>query len=153
MVSKLLKSALLKSALIVALMSAIMTTFVAVSARMYFGSIAAASAFARGDEIFVERPNQDLGEVVAGENQNIYFNITNLTSHPIKLTGSRMSCSCTTAQSMPESLPAHNVTPLRINFKPPTSRKNQAVVEHVNIFVNSSMLELRLSFKANIARN
>jgi len=116
----------------------------------YFRSFAAAASFARGDEVFLEEASQELGVVREGEKRTIDFRLRNLTSQPIKILDSRMSCSCTSAQMLPESMLPGQITLVHIAFDPPASKRGQRVTELVKLFTSSSQVELNMSFSAMI---
>jgi len=141
-----------KSVLIGLALAAVLICSSGIFARSFFGSIAAASAFAMGNEIFLERPVQALGKVCLGEKRTVEFPVRNLSSRPIALIGSRISCSCTTGQSWPDSLPAWSVSILRVEFAPTEFKEGQAATEQVRVFTNSVNPELTMAFTANISQ-
>ena len=62
---------ILKSVLVGLVVAAVLIGSIGLGARSFFGSIAAASAFAMGSEVFVERPVQALGTVPLGEKRTV----------------------------------------------------------------------------------
>jgi hypothetical protein len=86
--------------------SAILLIVVCFAALRWLGSIDAAQAFLRGDELAVIPSSVDLGECAAGEAKEIQVQVVNLSSSPITLTGAYTSCSCIAVSTLPATIAA-----------------------------------------------
>ncbi len=116
-----------------------------------FGSPRAAWAYARGERILIDGRTQDLGEVRSGETRKVRYALTNLSSRPVRILGSRMSCTCTVAESLPEACMPGGKTIIRLDFSPSPSMANQTVDEIVRLFTDeANNPELVLTFTARV---
>ncbi len=86
--------------------SAILLFVVCFVAWRWLGSIDAAQAFLRGDELAVIPSSVDLGECAAGEAKEIQIQVVNISSSPITLTGAYTSCSCIAVSALPVTVDA-----------------------------------------------
>lgn len=86
--------------------SAIILFIVCFAAWRLLGSIAGVQAFLRGDELAVIPSSVNLGECVADEAKEIKFQVVNISSSPITLTGAYTSCSCIAVSALPATVDA-----------------------------------------------
>ena len=118
-------------------------------ARHRYGSFAATRAVVSGQRIYTETPMKSLGEVSVGEIRPVEFVARNLTSRPIGIIGSRMSCTCTTANGLPSSLPAGETRVIRLNYSPSQAKPGAGDTEVVRLFTDDPVdRELILTFTA-----
>lgn len=72
---------------------------------MKYGSLGGARARFAGASLYCERPQQEVGPVAAGELVEAQYQLTNLTSGPVKIYGAHTECSCTVVEQLPLEIP------------------------------------------------
>jgi hypothetical protein len=70
-----------------------------------FGSIAAAMAYIRGDELFAVERVASFGTLAPGESRRLAFRLINTSHRSIRVVGARPSCSCMTVEGIPLVIP------------------------------------------------
>ena len=129
-----------------------MTSVIAASGSYYFDSTAAAVAFIRGESLYVDGAERDLGEVRSGEARLVRYRLTNLTRSSIRFLGSQSSCECTTVGPIPSSLlPAESVI-IEVTYKPENVVAGRAYWGKLVLFSDDPRHhELQLTFSARVA--
>ncbi|HEX4413159.1 MAG TPA: DUF1573 domain-containing protein [Lacipirellulaceae bacterium] len=97
----------------------------------HFGSLAAARAFVRGDELAVLPAAIDLGACAEGGVRSVQFQVINMTGKPLALTGIHTSCSCIVASALPATIGGHAIFPLELTIHSP---------EHAGFFHREAIL-------------
>lgn len=83
-------------------------------AWLQFGSLSKGLAFAKGDRLFVDAPIKTIGALTPGEAKSVTFEVANLSGVPIIVLGAKSSCTCTTAEKLPLSIPAGARRPFQV---------------------------------------
>lgn len=88
-----------------------------------YGSISAALGVWRGQGLQVDARIKSLGEVSAGQTFSVPFILTNLTSEPVRIVGSRTTCTCTVAEDLlPLDIAPGQRRPIRVSASPRSQR-------------------------------
>jgi len=66
-----------------------------------FGSISAGLAYLRGYRVFAERDTVWAGEVAAGTEATVAFQLRNLASSPVRVLGAKSDCACLALDDLP----------------------------------------------------
>lgn len=85
-------------------------------AFLTFGSVAAASAFFRGERISVQPRLLDVGEGTPGEQRTVIVELTNWTGNPIQLIGGTADCKCTVLNDLPLTIPAKETRAVSVDI-------------------------------------
>lgn len=88
---------LLKSLTGVAIILGLLTAVVI----WYFGSLAPAVAYIKGDRLLIHPTEISFGEAYPGEKRTLHFRLWNFTGGPVRLLGTNSTCSCLTTESFP----------------------------------------------------
>ena len=123
---------------------------VAGSGRFWFGSLANARAFVRGERLAVAKSQRSLGDVAVGTKLTLHYPITNLTGHPVKILGARPSCSCTVVDFPPKVLAASETWSIPVSIDTSEGSKD-SLSGTVDVFTDEPEAQtLRLSFTGRI---
>jgi Protein of unknown function (DUF1573) len=115
-------------------------------ALYFFGSLAPAVAYLRGDRLIADAYTRSLGTIRKGEERAAFFVLTNSSNRAVKILGSRASCTCLVVDELPVALPPHGVFRLRIGLRPRV--KPGQIAERVSLFTDregEERLELKIS--------
>lgn len=106
--------------------------------------------FGQRASLSIENARIELGVVPAGESRPLVYKISNISDHPIRILGSRMSCSCTSVENVPKSIPADDAITVRARFHP-TETQRDRYAGSITLFIDDpAMYQLRLEFEAII---
>ena len=112
----------------------------------FFGSIGPAVAYLRGDRLIADVYDRSVGIVREGEKHAVVFELTNMSSQPVKILGAKSTCTCLAVDQLPVALPPHGVFRLRIGLRP-RFRSGQ-IAERVSLFTDRELqqqLDLKIS--------
>lgn len=94
--------------------------------------------------------NVDLGKVRAGESHDFQYKIVNDSARPVKFLGARMSCTCTSLEGLPKTLPGGKAIVIRAKFSPSRTQRDR-YIGNITIFTDDPRkYELRLDFEATV---
>jgi hypothetical protein len=79
-----------------------------------FGSARETIAWAFGQRLFVNPTSQSCGEVEPGGLRTVRFEAANWSPRPIRFIGADVTCSCTSINELPFTLPPHNRRVIRV---------------------------------------
>lgn len=114
----------------------------------HFGSITAARAFLRGDVVSIDS-HIDLGTLMASQRTTHSVPIRNLTGHEVRLIGSKGTCGCVSAPTMPLTIPPGESLDLVFKIKPEDAGIINGLHETVELFLDVSD-PITLSFEASV---
>jgi hypothetical protein len=83
------------------------------------GSLDAAWAFLRGDDIAIFPATIELGECPTGNVKETQLRVVNLSSSPVSLTGIYTSCSCVLVSALPTTIDPHATYSLHLTIHSP----------------------------------
>lgn len=106
------------------------------------------SMFGQRPSLSIENASIELGVVPAGESRQLVYKISNISDRPIRILGSRMSCSCTSVENVPKSIPADDAIEIRARFHP-TETQRDRYAGSITVFTDDpAMYQLRMEFEA-----
>jgi len=118
--------------------------------RFWFGSLANARAFVRGEKLVVADPQRSLGDVAAGTKLTLNYPITNMTGHPVKILGAQPSCSCMVVDTVPMVLAASETRSIPVSVDT-SEGNNDSLSGTVDIFTDEPEAQtLHLTFAGRI---
>jgi hypothetical protein len=116
-----------------------------------FGGLGPALSYSIGHHIIISEKVKDIGVVRRGMPSKFRYSLTNLTARPVKIIGAGMSCSCTSANKLPDVLPAAETQAIEIVFTPSQSQPEGEFTGMVRLFTDDLRdRELVLTFLARV---
>ena len=101
------------------------------------------------DIIGIEPRSADLGKILPGTTQEVKFILTNKSDHLIKVLGSKIACSCTQMNQMPDEFVPGQKTEFSIHFFP--NPDANVFHESVKLFVDDPAIrEITLDFHGEV---
>lgn len=82
------------------------------------GSLAGALAFLNGDRLIPDAYTKSFGTAQAGPSASVVFNLANKSTRPIKIMGSRSSCTCMALDGLPAVVQAGSSLQLKVQVRP-----------------------------------
>jgi hypothetical protein len=82
---------------------------------LHFGTFKAGGAWLRGDPVHVLESVVDLGERPAGERAEAACVVWNFSRDPVRILGSRTSCSCVVIDGLPMTIPPRSKKAIRVD--------------------------------------
>ena len=135
----------------IALLSSLVLASLAVWARVSFGSLGAALAFARGARLLPDEFSKSFGTLEAGEEKTLVFNVSNWCNQPIKILGAHTSCTCISAEARSLVIPPGADRPLQVTVR--SASRLGAVSESVLFYTDyPRQLRLVLSVRGRVVR-
>lgn len=90
-----------------------------VTATFRYGTIRNAIAAVRGETLVIQPEVQSFGVVQAGRVISLSYSLTNLSSTPTRIFGSRTTCVCTMPEALPKILNSRETYVVRVIFHAP----------------------------------
>lgn len=84
--------------------AAIALTLAGAYGQIHYGSVRGLVLALQGNGLLVTPDQFDLGELEFGEPRDLMLCLSNISQHPITVTGCRTSCSCVTTSKLPLTL-------------------------------------------------
>lgn len=107
----------------------------------------------QGTRYKIESSPVNLGEVALGETKRFKYDITNLVGGSIKILGVANSCSCTTIEDRPDSLPFAEQKTLEVKYVPQQDQLGKNYNSQISLFLNdSNVRQLNLGFSAQVVK-
>jgi len=121
-----------------------------------FGTIGSAIAALRGETLIVQPASQWIGVVRPGQKVALTYALTNLSSRPTRLLGSRVSCTCTAPDRLPMTLGPRETRVFHVmftapNWEPTNSEEAEFRDELVVYTSDPSHPQIRLSLAGKMA--
>jgi hypothetical protein len=118
----------------VVICTSVVFALVAAWGYLQFGSVPAAMARLRGDQLLVDAYSKSFGPLEAEQSGTVVFNLLNTARRPVTVLGARSSCTCAAAGDLPIVVPSGERRSIRIVVK--RDRRPGGVSEEVRLFTD-----------------
>jgi len=109
----------------------------------WFGSIASALAYLRGDGLIPDAYTKSFGTATLNERPSVEFLLSNYTKQPIKVLGSNSTCTCLVTSNLPLIIPPNGKAILKVNAR--SKSRSRPYSERVRVLTDSGESKLFLS--------
>jgi hypothetical protein len=105
-----------------------------------FGSIHAALSYMAGQGLVVNSASRSFGTLDVGRKRTVVFTLSNTTDRPITVIGSRSTCTCMVAGSIPLTIPPAGKIPLEVTVR--AGEKTGDIAETLHLFTDYAQTPL-----------
>lgn len=116
-----------------------------------FGSVWWAADYLDGYAVVAERATQWAGEVPAGKQASVSFQLKNVTQAPVRVVGAKCDCGCVGTDGLPLTLAPGATGELKLRFVPPQEWAGKRVEHTALLYLDVDAAPLVLRVQARVA--
>jgi hypothetical protein len=115
---------------------AVSIVLVGILGHVFYGTIYALPALARGHLVVVEPASQGGGVFRVGEETIVPFALKNLSSRAVTVNGVSTSCTCLRATELPLQIPAKSERILYVRVRPTAEQASKKFMQDIELYLN-----------------